>query len=70
MTIENRETRRVVSDYLSTFLTEERNARIVEVLENRTRHLTVVVEDLFQTQNISAVMRTCECVGIQDIHVI
>lgn len=70
MTIENRETRRIVCNYLTTFLTDERNARILEVLGNRTRHLTVVVEDLFQTQNISAVMRTCECVGIQDIHII
>ena len=70
MTIENRETRRIVCNYLTTFLTDERNARILKVLENRTRHLTVVVEDLFQTQNISAVMRTCECVGIQDIHII
>jgi len=70
MTIENRETRKVVTDYLTGFLTDERNARIIEVLGNRTRHVTVVVEDLFQTQNISAVMRTCECVGIQDIHII
>jgi tRNA (guanosine-2'-O-)-methyltransferase len=29
-----------------------------------------VVEDLYQTQNISAVMRSCECVGIQDIHIV
>lgn len=70
MTIKNRETRKVVTDYLTGFLTDERNVRIIEVLGNRTRHVTVVVEDLFQTQNISAVMRTCECVGIQDIHII
>lgn len=70
ITIQNDQTRQLVSEFLSSFLTDERNARIKEVLENRTRHVTVVIEDLFQTQNISAVMRTCECVGIQDIHII
>ncbi|MCQ2265036.1 MAG: hypothetical protein MJZ46_03215, partial [Bacteroidales bacterium] len=62
--IENRATRRKVCEYLQTFLTEERNMRIMEVLAQRTRHFTVVMEDLFQTQNIGAVMRTCECYGI------
>lgn len=70
MKIDNKETRQKVSEYLTTFLTDERNQRIIEVLNNRTRYLTVVIEDLFQTQNISAVMRTCECLGLQDIHVI
>lgn len=69
-TFENRETRRIVCDYLKTFLSEERNSRLEEVLDLRTRHFTVVLEDLFQTQNISAVMRTCECYGLQDVHVV
>jgi len=56
--------------YLESFLTEERKSLLYKVLENRTRHITVVVEDLFQTQNISAVMRSCECVGIQNIHIV
>lgn len=59
-----------VCDYLKTFLTDERVARIEEVLAQRTRHFTVVLEDLFQTQNISAVMRSCECYGIQDVYVV
>lgn len=59
-----------VSSYLSTFLSETRLRRIYEVLENRTRYITVVLEDLYQTQNISAVLRTCECFGVQDVHVI
>lgn len=41
-----------------------------EVLETRTRFLTVVLEDIFQPHNASAVVRTCDCFGIQDIHVI
>lgn len=57
-------------EYLRQFVSESRQARLAEVLENRTRHVTVVLEDLFQTQNISAVLRTCDCYGIQDVHVI
>ena len=64
------EIRRELIDYLRTFVTEQRDARIQEVLSYRTRHVTVVIEDLYQTQNISAVMRTCECYGVQDVHVV
>lgn len=56
--------------YLSDFITEERNRKLKEVLQHRTRYITVVLEDLYQTQNISAVMRTCECYGVQDVHII
>ena len=62
--------KRALIPYLRTFITEERDRRITEVLANRTRHFTVVLEDLYQTQNISAVMRTCECYGVQDVHII
>ena len=41
-----------------------------EVLDRRTRYLTVVLEDIYQPQNASAVLRTCECFGIQDVHII
>lgn len=64
------EQKRTLIQYLQGFVTEERNNRITSVLENRTRHFAVVLEDLFQTQNISAVMRTCECYGVQDVHII
>lgn len=63
-------TKRALAEYLREFVTEERNERILSVLQNRTRHFTVVLEDLYQTQNISAVMRTCECYGVQDLHII
>lgn len=66
----NINTKKALAEYLREFVTEERNERILSVLENRTRHFTVVLEDLFQTQNISAVMRTCECYGVQDLHII
>lgn len=68
--IENKNLRDKVVAYLEQFVTEERQARLTEILANRTRHVTVVLEDLFQTQNISAVLRTCDCYGVQDVHVI
>ena len=62
--------RQKLIEHLSQFVTEERKSRILEVLHNRTRHITVVLEDLYQTQNISAVMRTCDCYGIQDAYIV
>jgi tRNA (guanosine-2'-O-)-methyltransferase len=54
--------------YLKDSVTEARFRRMQQVLEKRTRHLCVVLEDLYQAHNASAVMRTCDCLGIQDIH--
>ncbi len=57
-------------DYLGAYLTEERKVRIKEVLDNRTELITVVLEDINHAHNASAVMRTCDCFGIQNLHVI
>ena len=57
-------------NYLSGFINEERRECLRKILEDRTRHITVVLEDIYQPQNASAVVRTCECLGIQEIHVI
>ena len=59
-----------IVEYLQQFVTENRQERLMEILQYRTRHVTVVLEDLFQAQNISAVLRTCDCYGVQDVHVI
>ncbi len=56
--------------YLQTYLTEHRNIRFQKVLSERTRHFTVVTEDVYQLHNTSAVMRTCDVFGIQDLHVV
>ena len=37
---------------------------------NRTRHICVVLEDIFQPHNASAVLRSCDCFGVQDVHVV
>lgn len=57
-------------EFLSQFITDERRQRFEEVLDLRTRHLTVVLEDIFQPHNASAVLRTCDLRGVQDIHII
>lgn len=56
--------------YFEGYLTDKRKALFKKVLEDRTRHFTVVLEDIFQSHNTSAVVRTCDIFGIQDIHVI
>lgn len=56
--------------HLETFITERRSNLIDQVLNNRTRYLTVVLEDIYQTHNASAVLRTCDCFGIQDVYII
>lgn len=56
--------------HLSEFATENRMQTFNSVLQNRTRHITVVLEDIFQGHNASAVLRTCDCFGIQDIYTI
>jgi tRNA (guanosine-2'-O-)-methyltransferase len=57
-------------EHLSQYITDNKRELIDNALEERTRHLTIVVEDIFQSHNASAVVRTCDCFGIQDIHVI
>ncbi|MFH2144367.1 MAG: RNA methyltransferase [Bacteroidota bacterium] len=56
--------------YLQEFVTPEKAENFQSVIENRTRYLTVVLEDIYQPQNASAVLRTCDCYGIQDVHII
>ncbi len=57
-------------EYLSGYITPQRLELYNKVLATRTRYLTVVLEDIFQAQNASAVLRTCDCFGVQDVHII
>jgi len=56
--------------YLSNFITDRRQQCIDKVIEDRTRYISIALEDIYQSQNASAVLRTCECFGIQDVHII
>jgi len=57
-------------EHLSTFVTPERLTLFETILKNRTFYFTVVLEDIYQPQNASAVLRTCDCFGIQNVNVI
>jgi tRNA (guanosine-2'-O-)-methyltransferase len=56
--------------YLEEFLSDSRKQRFLQVLENRTNHFTIAVEDVYQFHNTSAVMRSCEVFGIQEINIV
>ena len=56
--------------YLAEFVSAHKKQRIEQVLGWRTRHLTLVLEDLYQPHNASAVLRSCDCFGVQDVHII
>ena len=55
---------------LYEFITDERKERFEEVLEKRTKHITLILEDLYQSRNISAVMRSADGFGLQELHII
>ncbi len=56
--------------FLLDFVSERRRELFMQKASLRTRHLTVAVENLYQDHNFSAVMRSCDCFGVQDVHVI
>ena len=56
--------------HLSQFISDHKKQFAEQVLNNRTRHVTVILEDIYQSQNASAVIRTAECMGIQDVHIV
>ncbi|HSH41375.1 MAG TPA: RNA methyltransferase [Arenicellales bacterium] len=59
-----------LTDHLLGIVNGSRVERIDAILDQRTRHLTVALENIYQPHNASAVVRSCECFGIQDLHVI
>jgi len=56
--------------YLESYLTAERKALFEKILKDRTRHITIVAQDTYQDHNASALIRNCDCFGIQDLHII
>ncbi|VAW28080.1 tRNA (guanosine(18)-2'-O)-methyltransferase, partial [hydrothermal vent metagenome] len=64
------QTKKEFLDFLSGYLTENRRELFDKVIRNRTRHITVVLEDIYQPHNASAVLRSADLTGIQDIHII
>jgi len=56
--------------YLENIISAERKQRFIDVLQYRTKHFTIAIEDVYQLHNTSAVMRSCEVFGIQELNVI
>jgi len=52
------------------YVTERRRQLFEEIVQNRTRHLTIVLENIYQPHNASAVLRSCDLTGVQDVHII
>jgi len=59
-----------LSAYLLSFISEKRKSRFDEILAHRTDHLRIVLENVYQDHNASAVLRSCESFGIQHLHFI
>lgn len=66
----NRKGKEELLAFLEAYITDERKATIARVLGERTRHIVVATEDTYQEQNASAVVRSCELFGIQEMHII
>ena len=59
-----------VLEHLQDLLTPRRKELFEKVLSQRTDHITVVAQDVYQLHNTSAVVRSCDVFGIQDLHII
>ncbi|HUW06700.1 MAG TPA: RNA methyltransferase [Williamwhitmania sp.] len=59
-----------IISFLSQFISEERQEILKQVLSNRTKYLTVCLEDIYHPHNASAVLRTCDCLGLLDVHIV
>ena len=59
-----------LNKYLSQFAHADRIELLQQKLLQRTRYICICLEDIYQSQNASAVLRTCEAFGIQDVHII
>ncbi|MBP5516767.1 MAG: RNA methyltransferase [Bacteroidales bacterium] len=55
---------------LSELFSENKRQLFDKLVQNRTRHITVMLEDIYQSHNASAVLRSCDCFGVQDVHVV
>lgn len=55
---------------LSELYSENKRDLFDRLVQNRTRHICVMLEDIYQSHNASAVLRSCDCFGVQDVHVV
>ena len=63
-------TKKKLIDYLSQHITENKRDKIQNTIFNRTKHVTLVLEDVFNAHNAGAVIRSADCFGVHDVHVV
>lgn len=51
-------------------ISDNKKEKFEAIIQDRTKHVTVVLENIFQPHNTAAVLRSCDCFGVQDLHVI
>ena len=66
----NLDNKEALYEKASQLVSENRRALIDRIAPLRTRHITVALEDVYQSHNAAAVLRSCDCFGIQDVHVV
>lgn len=57
-------------EHLKQFVVDERIKLFEKKIQNRTQYITVILENIFQSRNIAASIRSADCFGIQDVHII
>ena len=61
---------KIYYEFLEKLISKSRKEKIDKVLSIRTRYIAVLLENIYQSHNLSAVIRTCDNLGIQDIYTI
>lgn len=57
-------------EYLAEFMLPERLATLRRAIDNRTKYMTLLAENMFHPQNASALVRHCEAFGVQSMHTV
>lgn len=64
------ERNKALFEFLYKYITDDRKQRFNEVLDNRTKHICILLEDIFQSHNASAVLRSCDLTGVHEVNII
>ena len=59
-----------LTGYMEAFVSKNKRGQMHAVLEKRTRRVVIVVENVYQPHNAGAIVRTCDCFGFQELHVV
>jgi tRNA (guanosine-2'-O-)-methyltransferase len=60
---------KAIINYLKEFVSEKRFELFKKIVKERTRYASVLIENVYQSHNASAILRTCEALGFQDVYV-